>query len=157
MSTAVHITWHAAQINFGDLPPYLTYNLWVGLCHQPRKPSVRGEGAPYSTLSPSQVYFQWSTSDFVWVSANWGWKGGGAVPGGLCVCKCVSVELNIFLALWMGLYIATNHEIKTSCNAGIPTPWSCCPMAPCGTPAITGRRQSHDGSSYCHSHSKFLF
>ncbi len=25
MSTAVHITWHGAQINFGDLPPYLTY------------------------------------------------------------------------------------------------------------------------------------
>jgi hypothetical protein len=24
-STAVHITWHRAQINFGDLPPYLTY------------------------------------------------------------------------------------------------------------------------------------
>ncbi len=27
MSTAVHITWHGAQINFGDLPPYLTYGL----------------------------------------------------------------------------------------------------------------------------------
>jgi len=26
MSTAVHITWHGAQINFGDLPPYLTYD-----------------------------------------------------------------------------------------------------------------------------------
>ncbi len=25
MCTAVHITWHGAQINFGDLPPYLTY------------------------------------------------------------------------------------------------------------------------------------
>ncbi len=25
MSTAVHITWHGAQINSGDLPPYLTY------------------------------------------------------------------------------------------------------------------------------------
>ncbi len=25
MSRAVHITWHGAQINFGDLPPYLTY------------------------------------------------------------------------------------------------------------------------------------
>ncbi len=25
MGTAVHITWHGAQINFGDLPPYLTY------------------------------------------------------------------------------------------------------------------------------------
>ncbi len=25
MSTAVHITWHGAQINFGDLAPYLTY------------------------------------------------------------------------------------------------------------------------------------
>ncbi len=25
MSTAVHITWHGAQINFGDLTPYLTY------------------------------------------------------------------------------------------------------------------------------------
>ncbi len=25
MSTAVHITWHGAQINFGDLPPYLSY------------------------------------------------------------------------------------------------------------------------------------
>ncbi len=27
MSTAVHITWHGAQINFGDLPSYLTYGL----------------------------------------------------------------------------------------------------------------------------------
>ncbi len=27
MSTAVHIKWHGAQINFGDLPPYLTYDL----------------------------------------------------------------------------------------------------------------------------------
>ncbi len=25
METAVHITWHGAQINFGDLTPYLTY------------------------------------------------------------------------------------------------------------------------------------
>ncbi len=25
MSTAVHITWHGAQINFGNLPQYLTY------------------------------------------------------------------------------------------------------------------------------------
>ncbi len=25
MGTAVHITWHGAQINFGYLPPYLTY------------------------------------------------------------------------------------------------------------------------------------
>jgi hypothetical protein len=27
MSTAVHITWHGAQINFGDLPPCI-FNLW---------------------------------------------------------------------------------------------------------------------------------
>ncbi len=27
MSTAVHITWYGAQINFGDLLPYLTYVL----------------------------------------------------------------------------------------------------------------------------------
>jgi hypothetical protein len=38
MSTALHITWHRAQINFGDLPPYLTYgyNKFKGLvavCH----------------------------------------------------------------------------------------------------------------------------
>jgi hypothetical protein len=26
MSKAVHIKWHGAQINFGDLPPYLTYD-----------------------------------------------------------------------------------------------------------------------------------
>ncbi len=26
MSTAVHITWQGAQIYFGDLPPYLTYD-----------------------------------------------------------------------------------------------------------------------------------
>ncbi len=25
VSKAVHITWHGAQINFGDLTPYLTY------------------------------------------------------------------------------------------------------------------------------------
>ncbi len=29
MITAVHITWHGAQINFGDLPPYLTYDVPV--------------------------------------------------------------------------------------------------------------------------------
>ncbi len=28
MSIAVHITWLGAQINFGDLPPYLTYGTW---------------------------------------------------------------------------------------------------------------------------------
>ncbi len=28
MSTAVHIMWHGAQINFGDLTPYLTYG-WI--------------------------------------------------------------------------------------------------------------------------------
>ncbi len=27
VSTTVHITWHGAQINFGDLPHYLTYAL----------------------------------------------------------------------------------------------------------------------------------
>ncbi len=27
MSTTVHITLHGTQINFGDLPPYLTYAL----------------------------------------------------------------------------------------------------------------------------------
>jgi hypothetical protein len=27
MSTAVQITWHGAQINFGDLPAYLTYGI----------------------------------------------------------------------------------------------------------------------------------
>ncbi len=30
MSTAVRITWHTAQINFGDLPPFLTYG-WIAL------------------------------------------------------------------------------------------------------------------------------
>ncbi len=29
MRTAVHITWHGAQMNFGDLTPYLTYGLKV--------------------------------------------------------------------------------------------------------------------------------
>ncbi len=33
MSTAVHITWHGAQKNFGDLPPYLTYDLRFQSCH----------------------------------------------------------------------------------------------------------------------------
>ncbi len=28
MSADVHNTWHGAQINFGDLPPYLTYALF---------------------------------------------------------------------------------------------------------------------------------
>jgi hypothetical protein len=27
MSTTVYITRHGAQINFGDLPPYLTYDV----------------------------------------------------------------------------------------------------------------------------------
>jgi hypothetical protein len=26
MSTDVHFTWHGAQVNLGDLTPYLTYN-----------------------------------------------------------------------------------------------------------------------------------
>ncbi len=37
MSTAVHITSHGAQINFGDLPPYLTYGVpppWAELSAQ---------------------------------------------------------------------------------------------------------------------------
>jgi hypothetical protein len=29
MSRAVHITWHWARINFGDLPPYLTYDTYI--------------------------------------------------------------------------------------------------------------------------------
>ncbi len=29
ISTAVHITWHEAQINFGDLPQYLTYSYFL--------------------------------------------------------------------------------------------------------------------------------
>ncbi len=30
MSTAVHITWHGAQTNFGDLPPYLNRGIfWI--------------------------------------------------------------------------------------------------------------------------------
>ncbi len=32
MSAAVHITWHGAQINFGDLPQYLTYGIEPILC-----------------------------------------------------------------------------------------------------------------------------
>ncbi len=33
MNTAVHITWHGAQINFGDLTPYLTYDeYWACIC-----------------------------------------------------------------------------------------------------------------------------
>jgi hypothetical protein len=27
MSTAVHITWHRAQVNFGDLSPFVTYSI----------------------------------------------------------------------------------------------------------------------------------
>jgi hypothetical protein len=34
MSTAVHITWHGAQINLGDLPQYLTYGFI------PRRPGL---------------------------------------------------------------------------------------------------------------------
>ncbi len=37
MSTAVHITWHGAQINFGDPPPYLTYAIFLylgSICRQ---------------------------------------------------------------------------------------------------------------------------
>ncbi len=36
MSTAMHITWHGAQINLGDLPPYLTYG--GGVCYNPSLP-----------------------------------------------------------------------------------------------------------------------
>ncbi len=35
MSTAVHITWHGAQINFGDLPPYLIFGRHPKLCALP--------------------------------------------------------------------------------------------------------------------------
>ncbi len=41
MRTAVHITWHGAQINFGDLTPYLTYD-----------PSHPSASAPPSAPSP---------------------------------------------------------------------------------------------------------
>ncbi len=29
INTAVHITWHGARLNFGDLPPYLTYGIYL--------------------------------------------------------------------------------------------------------------------------------
>ncbi len=32
MNASVHITWHGAQINFGDIPPYLTYGLEDTAC-----------------------------------------------------------------------------------------------------------------------------
>ena len=47
MSTAVHITWHGAQINFGDLSPYLTPMLFRNLC-----PSVK-----WPALDPEQDYW----------------------------------------------------------------------------------------------------
>jgi hypothetical protein len=39
VGAAVHITWHGAQINFGDLPPYLTYasSLFLSLSSLVRK------------------------------------------------------------------------------------------------------------------------
>ncbi len=54
--------------------------------------------------------------------------------------KFMLVYLHISCSLNGSFY--SSHGINTFCNAGTPTPWSFYPMAPCGTPAITGRRRS---------------
>jgi hypothetical protein len=62
--------------------------LWIGLCHQPREPSVRGERAPYSTLSPSQVctfnYQHLTSCEYQLTEAKRGWGCRG-------VCASVNV------------------------------------------------------------------
>ncbi len=60
MSTAVHIKWHGAQINFGYLTPYLTYAICsIGLFSGPRRarapppappPQPPFPGAPHPPL-----------------------------------------------------------------------------------------------------------
>ncbi len=57
MSTAVHITWHGAQINFGDLPPYLSYEsmVWIMFTYS------SGEGRDFVTpwwLLPVNLIFK---------------------------------------------------------------------------------------------------
>jgi hypothetical protein len=54
MRTTVQITWHGAQTNFGDLTPYLTYDLYVpfiqycmSFCHLSASVSVRSPLADY--------------------------------------------------------------------------------------------------------------
>ncbi len=50
MSTAVHITWPGAQMNFGDLPPYLTY-------HRPPAPSLSPSlFSARKTMGPATLY-----------------------------------------------------------------------------------------------------
>ncbi len=54
MRTAVHITWHGAQLNFGDLTPYLTYA--PNLLEEERKaktsrPAERARSYPDKAIS----------------------------------------------------------------------------------------------------------
>jgi hypothetical protein len=56
MSTAEHITFHGAQINLGDLPPYLTYateesTSIFNLCH-------RGMKSPRHSSSSFEIYYR---------------------------------------------------------------------------------------------------
>ncbi len=61
MNRAVHITWHGAKINFGDLPPYLTY------CSRSagRWPGLTTSCGSCGTTSP------WTTWTRRWPSPPW--------------------------------------------------------------------------------------
>ncbi len=58
MSTAVHITWHGAQINFGDLPPYLTYDS-EGAFYKPLK-SIKPTKTNRRSRFTNLLYFLYS-------------------------------------------------------------------------------------------------
>ncbi len=68
MSTAVLITWHRAQINFGDLPPYLAYaHMWLCTRSVPNflltknasRPRWGGVSLTWRPCSPSSFCSGW--------------------------------------------------------------------------------------------------
>ncbi len=67
MRTAVHITWHGAQINFGDLTPYLTYGsrslLMIILCLIAAYGMDKTED---SGLQGDVVYLSWPMAPLVY-------------------------------------------------------------------------------------------
>ncbi len=76
MSTAVHITGHGAQINFGDLPPYLTYARTCSeeICHAGALLFGFGGELPVPGLDPVFLHGHGSLHLYRTWQAQIGWR-----------------------------------------------------------------------------------
>jgi hypothetical protein len=72
MSTAVHITWHGAQINFGNLPPYITFDLkkLTKECWKPHLGHLQLQALKV-VLPPVEDLLEGSWSSFVPLLRRW--------------------------------------------------------------------------------------